>query len=52
MHILEALGGPRERIRKTTASAELPRDIHKLNLLAIEVVAAPDARITTGARIA
>jgi precorrin-6Y C5,15-methyltransferase (decarboxylating) len=45
VHILEALGGPRERIRKTTASADLPRDIGKLNLLAIEVAAGPDARI-------
>jgi precorrin-6Y C5,15-methyltransferase (decarboxylating) len=50
MHILEALGGPRERIRKTTASAELPRDIGKLNLLAIEVAAGPDARIIPLAR--
>ena len=45
LHILEALGGPRERIRTTPASAELPRDIDKLNLLAIEVAAGPDARI-------
>jgi precorrin-6B C5,15-methyltransferase / cobalt-precorrin-6B C5,C15-methyltransferase len=50
LHILEALGGPRERIRKTTASAELPRDIGKLNLLAIEVAAGPDARIIPLAR--
>lgn len=50
LHILEALGGRRERIRKTTASAELPRDIGKLNLLAIEVAAGPDARIIPLAR--
>jgi precorrin-6Y C5,15-methyltransferase (decarboxylating) len=45
LHVLESLGGPRERIRTTTAAAELPRDIGKLNLLAIEVAAGPDARI-------
>jgi precorrin-6B C5,15-methyltransferase / cobalt-precorrin-6B C5,C15-methyltransferase len=50
LYILEALGGPRERIRKTTASTELPRDIDKLNLLAIEVAAGPDARIIPLAR--
>ncbi len=45
LHVLEALGGPRERLRTTTVSARLPRDIDKLNLLAIEVVACVDARI-------
>jgi precorrin-6Y C5,15-methyltransferase (decarboxylating) len=45
LHILEALGGPRERLRTTTAAAEPPRGIARLNLLAIEVVAGPDARI-------
>ena len=50
LYILEALGGPRERIRKTTASDELPRDIDRLNLLAIEVAADPDARIIPLAR--
>ncbi len=44
LHILEALGGPRERIRKMTASVELPRDIDKLNMLAVEVATGPDAR--------
>jgi len=45
LHILEALGGPRERIRKTTASLALPGDVGQLNLMAIEVAADPDARI-------
>jgi precorrin-6Y C5,15-methyltransferase (decarboxylating) len=44
LHILEALGGPRERVRATTASAALPDDIDRLNLLGIEVVVA-DARV-------
>ena len=50
LHILEALGGPRERVRTMTASAGLPHDIDKLNLLAIEVVACADARIIPLAR--
>jgi precorrin-6B C5,15-methyltransferase / cobalt-precorrin-6B C5,C15-methyltransferase len=45
LHVLEALGGPRERVRATTASAALPGDIDRLNLLGIEVVACPDARV-------
>ena len=45
LSILEALGGPRERIRTMTARATLPDDIVPLNLLAIEVVEEPDARI-------
>lgn len=45
LHIMEALGGPRERIRTTTASAGLPDEIDPLNLLAIEVVAGRNARI-------
>jgi precorrin-6Y C5,15-methyltransferase (decarboxylating) len=50
LHILEALGGPRERIHTWPASVELPREINKLNLLAIEVAAGPDARIIPIAR--
>lgn len=50
LHILEALGGPGERIRTTTASAELPSDIDKLNLLALEVVANAEARVIPLAR--
>jgi precorrin-6Y C5,15-methyltransferase (decarboxylating) len=43
--ILEALGGPRERIRSTTAAAFAFGAVDALNTLAIEVEAAPDARI-------
>lgn len=45
LHILEALGSSRERIRHATASDELPGDIDKLNMMAVEVVAGPEARI-------
>ena len=45
MHVLEALGGPRERMRATTADAALPADIDPLNLVAVEVRAGPDARV-------
>lgn len=43
--VLEALGGPRERIRATTAAAFDLRDIEPLNTIAIEAEAAPGARI-------
>jgi precorrin-6Y C5,15-methyltransferase (decarboxylating) len=43
--ILEALGGPRERIRKATAMEFDLGAVGALNIAAIEVVAAPDARI-------
>ena len=43
--VLEALGGPAERIRKSRAEGfDLP-DIARLNLMAICVVAAPEARL-------
>ena len=43
--VLEALGGPRERIRATSA-AEFDFDtVDALNIVAIEVEATPDARI-------
>jgi precorrin-6B C5,15-methyltransferase / cobalt-precorrin-6B C5,C15-methyltransferase len=45
IYILERLGGPQERIRTFTASAASPPDIAPLNMLAIEVVPGPDARI-------
>ncbi len=45
LHILEALGGPQERIRVTTAAHFSLADCHKLNLVAIEVAAGADARI-------
>jgi precorrin-6Y C5,15-methyltransferase (decarboxylating) len=43
--VLEALGGPRERVRGTTAAAFEFGAVGALNTVAIEVVAAPDARI-------
>lgn len=43
--VLEALGGGRERVRYARASGPMPGGIDPLNLLAIEVVAGPDARI-------
>jgi precorrin-6B C5,15-methyltransferase / cobalt-precorrin-6B C5,C15-methyltransferase len=45
LHVLEALGGERERVRRCLAGDRLPADIDPLNLLGIEVVAAPDARV-------
>jgi precorrin-6B C5,15-methyltransferase / cobalt-precorrin-6B C5,C15-methyltransferase len=43
--ILEALGGPRERVRTVTAAALALSDIQPLNMLALEVIADPSARI-------
>lgn len=43
--VMEALGGPRERIRAVRAAEPLPEAIDPLNLLAIELAAAPDARV-------
>jgi precorrin-6B C5,15-methyltransferase / cobalt-precorrin-6B C5,C15-methyltransferase len=43
--VLEALGGPRERIRGTRAAAFDLGAIDPLNTVAIEVDAAPDARV-------
>jgi precorrin-6Y C5,15-methyltransferase (decarboxylating) len=45
LHMMEALGGPRERMRSATALDPVPTDICPLNLLGIEVVASPDARV-------
>ena len=45
LHLLEALGGPSERIRTTTAQAGLPDDISPLNLVGVEVSALAGARI-------
>jgi precorrin-6Y C5,15-methyltransferase (decarboxylating) len=45
MFVLEALGGPRERIRSTRAAELSLADIDALNVVALEVEAAPDARI-------
>lgn len=44
LHVLEALGGPDERIRTTTAARGLG-DTHPLNTLAIEVAADAGARV-------
>lgn len=43
--VLEALGGAREKVRFTTADAFDLTDIDPLNLLALEVVAEPGARV-------
>ncbi|HJS88253.1 MAG TPA: precorrin-6y C5,15-methyltransferase (decarboxylating) subunit CbiE, partial [Acetobacteraceae bacterium] len=45
VHVLQALGGPRERVWSGTAASEFPADIDPLNLVGIEVVATPAARI-------
>jgi precorrin-6Y C5,15-methyltransferase (decarboxylating) len=45
MSVLEALGGPRERVRSTSAAGFNLGPIDDLNLVAIEVLAAPNARI-------
>ncbi len=43
--VLEALGGPRERIRTIEAAAFDLGTVDALNIVAIEVAAAPDARV-------
>ncbi len=43
--VLEALGGPRERIRSTTAAGFDLDEIDPLNVLAITVAAGPGARV-------
>jgi precorrin-6Y C5,15-methyltransferase (decarboxylating) len=43
--VLEALGGPREKIRAAAAAGFALADIEALNTVAIEVAAAPGARI-------
>jgi precorrin-6Y C5,15-methyltransferase (decarboxylating) len=45
MHVMEALGGPRERVRAVPAECFCLNDVHRLNLVAIEVFAGPEARI-------
>jgi precorrin-6B C5,15-methyltransferase / cobalt-precorrin-6B C5,C15-methyltransferase len=45
LHVMEALGGPRERVRSSTAARFDIAGCHPLNLLAIEVVAGPDAQV-------
>jgi precorrin-6B C5,15-methyltransferase / cobalt-precorrin-6B C5,C15-methyltransferase len=43
--VLEAMGGPRERIRRTSAADFAFRDIDPLNTVAVEVRAERDARV-------
>jgi precorrin-6Y C5,15-methyltransferase (decarboxylating) len=43
--VLEAMGGPRERVRRTTATDFDLGDIAPLNTIALEVTAAPDATV-------
>ncbi|OYX13628.1 MAG: cobalamin biosynthesis bifunctional protein CbiET [Rhizobiales bacterium 32-66-8] len=43
--VLERLGGPGERIRRIIACEDVPDDVDPLNVVALEVEAAPDARI-------
>ena len=43
--MLEALGGPRERVRMTTAAGFDLADVGPLNAVAIEVEASPGARV-------
>jgi precorrin-6Y C5,15-methyltransferase (decarboxylating) len=45
LRVLEALGGPQERMRATRAADFGFNDVQALNLLAIEVVATADAKI-------
>jgi precorrin-6B C5,15-methyltransferase / cobalt-precorrin-6B C5,C15-methyltransferase len=45
LHVLEALGGPRERVRSTTADLFGFNDVEALNLVAIEIEASPGAKI-------
>src|SRR5262245_10877649 len=43
--VLEAMGGPRERLRRTTAAGFDIADVAALNTIAVEVATAPDARV-------
>jgi len=45
LHVLEALGGPRERVRTVTADRFGYNDVEALNLIAIEVAASDDAKV-------
>jgi precorrin-6Y C5,15-methyltransferase (decarboxylating) len=50
MHVLQALGGPRERIMTTTAEIGPAANIDPLNLIALHIRADPDARVIPLAR--
>jgi precorrin-6Y C5,15-methyltransferase (decarboxylating) len=43
--VLEALGGPDERIRNTTAAGFDLKDVNQLNVLALEIESSPEARV-------
>ncbi|GBQ87793.1 cobalamin biosynthesis protein precorrin-6Y C5,15-methyltransferase [Asaia krungthepensis NRIC 0535] len=45
LHVLEALGGPHERMRSLTASDPVPCDIARLNMVALEIVAGKDSNL-------
>jgi precorrin-6Y C5,15-methyltransferase (decarboxylating) len=45
LHVLEALGGPEERVRNSTASEFALGDVADLNLIALELVADEEATI-------
>ena len=45
MTVLEAMGGPRERVRATTASAFDLADTAPLNTIALEITASPTAKV-------
>jgi len=45
LHVLETLGGPRERIRSTTADRFGFNDVEALNLIAVEVEASAGAKV-------
>jgi precorrin-6Y C5,15-methyltransferase (decarboxylating) len=45
LHVLEHLGGPRERIRKATTQGFALDDVAALNMVGIEVVATPAAHV-------
>ena len=45
LHVLEAMGGPQQRIRTSNAFGFALDAVHPLNMLGIEVVAAPGAHV-------
>ncbi|WP_159730222.1 precorrin-6y C5,15-methyltransferase (decarboxylating) subunit CbiE [Methylosinus sp. Ce-a6] len=45
IHVLEHMGGPKERVRSALAHEFSLRDIAPLNTIGVEIVAGPDARI-------
>jgi precorrin-6Y C5,15-methyltransferase (decarboxylating) len=45
IHVLEHMGGPKERIRSARAQGFALEDIAPLNTIAVEVVAGPNARV-------